>query len=62
MAHPKRQHSKQRQRKRRTHDSLSVPNLFPCSHCNELIQSHRICPHCGYYKNESVIAVKQANA
>ncbi len=55
MAHPKRQHSKQRQRKRRTHDSLDVPNLAPCAQCKKPIESHRVCPHCGYYKGQPVV-------
>ncbi|MFP4473407.1 MAG: 50S ribosomal protein L32 [Candidatus Omnitrophota bacterium] len=55
MAHPKRQHSKQRSRKRRTHDNLTAVNLNPCGHCQKPVISHRVCPYCGYYKGSPVI-------
>ncbi len=58
MAHPKRQHSKQRSRKRRTHDSLSAPNLGVCSQCKKPILSHRVCPFCGFYKGKPVVEIK----
>ncbi len=55
MAHPKRQHSKQRGRKRRTHDKISVPGLGPCGNCKKPIISHRVCPFCGFYKGKPVV-------
>ncbi|MCD4781027.1 MAG: 50S ribosomal protein L32 [Candidatus Omnitrophica bacterium] len=55
MAHPKRQHSKQRSRKRRTHDNLDTPQLGQCSHCSKPILPHRVCPFCGYYKGQPVM-------
>ncbi len=58
MPNPKRQHSKQRGRKRRTHWKAKVSSLNPCSHCGKMIASHRVCPHCGHYKNKPVVAVK----
>ena len=57
MAHPKRQHSRQRQRKRRTHDGVSAPSLGSCSQCQKPIISHRVCPFCGYYKGKMVVDV-----
>ncbi len=57
MAHPKRQHSKQRSRKRRTHWKIALPGLHPCSQCQKLILSHRVCPFCGFYKGEPVVVM-----
>ncbi|MCK5214013.1 MAG: 50S ribosomal protein L32 [Candidatus Omnitrophica bacterium] len=58
MAHPKRQHSVQRTRKRRTHWKVEVPGLNPCSNCAKPIVSHRVCPFCGFYKGKPVINVQ----
>jgi len=57
MAHPKRQHSRQRQRKRRTHYKAEVPNLSSCPQCQKPILSHRVCPFCGYYKGNLVVDI-----
>ncbi|MEW5894359.1 MAG: 50S ribosomal protein L32 [Candidatus Omnitrophota bacterium] len=64
MAHPKRQHSNQRTRKRRTHDALKVSSLQPCANCGKAIISHRVCPFCGSYKGNTVIDMtpKEAKA
>lgn len=59
MAHPKRQSSVQRQRKRRTHYKATLPNLGPCGHCAKPILSHRVCPFCGFYKGQQVVEIKQ---
>ena len=59
MPLPKRQHSRQRGRKRRTHDSLKAPNLHRCPQCQKSIISHRACPHCGYYKGQQVVTIKE---
>lgn len=58
MALPKRQHSKQRGRKRRTHWKIGVPSLSPCSHCKQPIIAHRVCPFCGYYKDIAIIDIQ----
>jgi large subunit ribosomal protein L32 len=58
MALPKRQHSKQRGRKRRTHWKIKLPTLTPCSNCKTPIISHRVCPFCGHYKGKPVIEIK----
>jgi len=58
MAHPKRQHSRQRQRKRRTHYKTAVPNFASCPHCQKPILSHRVCPFCGHYKGKLVVDIK----
>ena len=62
MAHPKRQHSRQRQRKRRTHDKISVPSLAECSQCKKPVIPHRVCPFCGYYKGQPVVQIEEKEA
>jgi len=59
MPLPKRRHSKQRKRKRRTHWKLSAPNLVKCPHCHEMKLQHRVCPSCGYYNGEEVLVIKK---
>ena len=39
MPNPKRQHSRQRSRKRRTHWKIKMASLNPCSQCGGLIVS-----------------------
>lgn len=58
MPNPKRQHSRQRGRKRRTHWKLRVPNFSACSQCGKPILSHRVCPFCGHYKGLPFVAVE----
>ncbi len=56
MANPKRRHSKQRRNKRRTHYKATLPALGKCPNCGSIIQWHRVCPECGYYRNKLIIA------
>ncbi len=58
MPLPKRRHSKQRGRKRRTHWKLSSLNLATCPQCKQPKVTHRVCPVCGYYKGKQVIEIK----
>ena len=58
MALPKRQHSKQRSRKRRTHWKLKVPAFSACVNCQKPILSHRVCPFCGHYKGQPILEIK----
>ena len=58
MALPKRQHSKQRGRKRRTHWKAGVPDLSVCPSCKKDIVPHRVCPFCGQYKGKQVVEIK----
>lgn len=59
MAHPKRQHSRQRQGKRRANYKAVLPNFCECPHCSKSILSHRACPFCGYYKGQPIVEIKQ---
>jgi large subunit ribosomal protein L32 len=49
MPLPKRRHSNQRTRKRRTHYKLILPALAECPRCHGARLSYHVCPQCGYY-------------
>lgn len=49
MPLPKRRHSNQRTRLRRTHYKLTVPAVSECGRCHAPKLSHHACPACGYY-------------
>ena len=42
------------QYKARTRLQKSI-NLTKCSNCNEMRQTHHVCPSCGYYRGRQVI-------
>ena len=54
MAVPQRRISKTRKRLRRTHFKLEATGLITCPNCGEMIKSHQVCPHCGYYGGKVV--------
>jgi large subunit ribosomal protein L32 len=56
MAVPKRRHSKTRGKKRRTNWKLARTAVNVCSHCSSPKLPHRICPNCGYYDGQEVVA------
>jgi large subunit ribosomal protein L32 len=58
MANPKRRHSKARRDKRRAHDALRKPSMSRCPNCQEMKLPHRVCPHCGFYKDREVVSVE----
>ena len=55
MAHPKRNHSKTRTAKRRTHYKAVAPTLGVCSNCGAAIQLHSVCSECGYYRGKLAV-------
>ena len=55
MAHPKRKHSSSRRDKKRTHDKIKAVQMQPCPQCGQPKPSHRVCPHCGYYRGRAVV-------
>lgn len=57
---PKRKVSKGRRNRRRAHDALSLKHLVECPNCGEYHVAHRVCPKCGTYRGETVIAVDEA--
>lgn len=60
FAVPFRKVSKTRKRTRQAHKALSVPGMVKCPTCGEMIKPHRVCKHCGTYKKETVVEVKEA--
>ena len=61
MAVPKRKTSKARRDKRRSSTwKLDAPNMSKCPKCGEMVLSHRVCPNCGSYKGEEIVA-KESN-
>lgn len=58
---PKRKTSKQRKHKRRTHDSLTLPNLVVCSNCSNKRKQHHTCLFCGFYNGRKIVAFKALN-
>jgi large subunit ribosomal protein L32 len=59
MAVPKKRTSKQRQRKRRTHYKAEAVTTQSCPRCGDPKLPHRVCPTCGFYREEAVIDVDQ---
>ena len=58
MAVPKRRTSVTRMRKRRSHLSLTAPNVDKCPKCLEPKEPHRVCRACGTYKGREIIKVE----
>ena len=59
MPVPKRRHSKRRRNTRRAHDAIKAPNVVACPECGEPMQSHRVCPECGFYKGRQVVETEE---
>jgi len=59
MALPKRKRSKSKRGTRRAHDSVKMPNIVNCPHCNEPILPHHVCPECGTYKGRTIIEIEE---
>lgn len=59
MAVPKRRHSATRGKKRRTGWKLKTYATVACSNCGDPRLPHRICPNCGTYKGESIVAPRE---
>ena len=55
MPVPKKKTSRSKRDSRRSHDALSAPAFSTCPNCGEVKQPHRVCPECGYYKDEQVV-------
>jgi len=59
MANPKKHHSASRRDSRRAHwKRLENPAFSKCAQCGTAHIPHRVCPGCGFYKGELVVAVK----
>ncbi len=58
MPNPKRRHSRERGRLRRTFYTVKSLNLSKCPQCSKSKLPHRICPFCGYYKGQEQVVIK----
>jgi large subunit ribosomal protein L32 len=57
MANPKKKHTPMRRNMRRASNfRLESINLSKCSQCSAEIIPHRVCPKCGYYRGEMILA------
>ena len=57
MANPKKKHTPMRRDMRRSHNfKLTANSLSGCSQCGKDILPHRVCPYCGFYRGELVVA------
>ena len=60
MANPKKHHSASRRDSRRANwKRLSLPGFSKCAQCGTLHIPHRVCPGCGFYKGQLVVAVAE---
>ncbi len=59
MAVPKRRTSRSRKNKRRAHDHLAAPGRSTCPQCGEPKPPHRVCGHCGFYRDRTVIDTEE---
>ena len=59
MAHPKRKHSKTRRDKKRANTKLDTPAMSVCPSCHQPKLPHKVCPHCGMYKDVKYVEKKE---
>ncbi|MCA9408624.1 MAG: 50S ribosomal protein L32 [Candidatus Omnitrophica bacterium] len=59
MPNPKRQHSKQRSRKRRTHDKIAENFGALSSVGSTMGYNHRVDPLTGMYKGRQIVTLKE---
>ena len=60
MAVPKHKKSKSKTRiKRSINMKMKLPQMTACPECGGLTPPHRVCIHCGYYKNKLVVEVNK---
>lgn len=55
MAVPFRKVSKTRKRMRNANKKIDNPSTCKCKKCGATIKPHRVCPECGFYKDEEVV-------
>lgn len=61
MANPKKKHTPMRRNMRRSQNfKITANSLSGCKQCGRDILPHRVCPYCGFYRGELVVAPKAA--
>ena len=59
MANPKKKHSPARRDSRRSQNwKLVMGTLSKCPQCGATVKPHHVCPACGYYRGELILAPK----
>lgn len=59
MANPKKKHTPMRRDMRRAQNwRLEMGSLSKCSNCGAVRPPHHVCPSCGYYNGQLVLAPK----
>lgn len=57
MPVPKKRTSHAVRNQRRSHDHLHATQAVgDCPNCGNLVQSHHVCPSCGFYKGRAIFA------
>jgi len=50
-------HKRTSQRKAQWLGSLTAPSTTLCSQCGEVVQTHRACSACGYYRGRQILKI-----
>jgi len=60
MAQPKYRKSRTRVRRQKAVwlGGGNAPEITICKRCGSYMRTHRVCPGCGYYKNQMILEVK----
>ncbi|RMG15107.1 MAG: 50S ribosomal protein L32 [Planctomycetota bacterium] len=58
MGTPRKRKSHSRIRMRRSHHALRRQHLASCPRCGQERRPHRICDHCGFYRDRTVVDVE----
>ena len=59
MAVPKRRTSHSKQGMRRSHHHKKPVQVQYCTHCNEPVLPHRVCPNCGFFQGRVVVVPEE---
>ncbi|MDL1871696.1 50S ribosomal protein L32 [Deltaproteobacteria bacterium PRO3] len=59
MPVPKRRKSKSRRDMRRATHKLTAVNVAGCPRCGAPRLPHRVCIHCGFYKNVDILKIEE---
>lgn len=56
---PKKKVSRRQRAQRRMHLALKLPTLMNCPQCGQRKVTHHVCPTCGTYNGNQVIAIRE---
>ena len=60
MAVPKSKISRSARGMRRAHVRLKTSSLSSCPNCQNTMQPHRVCPHCGHFGGKQIVAIQNS--